>query len=83
MVKHSPKVFASEEKVTTTSKLNGMGAAKCVMKSVLDSLLFLMLTFQAAEAVNPQLFTIATLTGHAIRAMGPNYSVSKEFFFFV
>lgn len=26
--------------------------------------------------IAPELFTIATLTGHAIRAMGPNYSVS-------
>jgi len=25
--------------------------------------------------VAPELFTIATLTGHAIRAMGPDYSV--------
>ncbi|KAK7456570.1 hypothetical protein BaRGS_00039324 [Batillaria attramentaria] len=29
----------------------------------------------AADAVKPQLFTVATLTGHAIRAMGPNYSI--------
>uniref|UniRef100_A0A0B7A4L9 Cytosol aminopeptidase domain-containing protein n=1 Tax=Arion vulgaris TaxID=1028688 RepID=A0A0B7A4L9_9EUPU len=29
----------------------------------------------ALDAVNPQLFTIATLTGHAIRAMGPDYSI--------
>ncbi|KAJ0068084.1 hypothetical protein NL108_015561 [Boleophthalmus pectinirostris] len=31
---------------------------------------------KALREVSPQLFTIATLTGHAIRAMGPNYSVS-------
>lgn len=31
---------------------------------------------QAGSVVAPELFTIATLTGHAIRAMGPNYSVS-------
>ena len=31
--------------------------------------------FQAQESVNPQLFTIATLTGHAIRAYGEDYSV--------
>ena len=31
---------------------------------------------QAAGEVNPMLFTIATLTGHVIRAFGPNYSVS-------
>lgn len=31
---------------------------------------------QAARETSPELFTIATLTGHAIRAMGPNYSVS-------
>uniref|UniRef100_A0A8C7GLP3 Zgc:152830 n=1 Tax=Oncorhynchus kisutch TaxID=8019 RepID=A0A8C7GLP3_ONCKI len=30
---------------------------------------------KAVCEVSPQLFTIATLTGHAIRAMGPNYSV--------
>ncbi|KAK7109356.1 hypothetical protein V1264_013409 [Littorina saxatilis] len=30
---------------------------------------------EAADANNPELFTIATLTGHAIRAMGPNYSI--------
>ncbi|XP_048744457.2 putative aminopeptidase W07G4.4 [Ostrea edulis] len=29
---------------------------------------------QALNAVNPQLFTIATLTGHVIRAYGPNYT---------
>ena len=28
----------------------------------------------ALNEVNPQLFTIATLTGHVIRAYGPNYS---------
>uniref|UniRef100_A0A3Q3FI52 Zgc:152830 n=1 Tax=Labrus bergylta TaxID=56723 RepID=A0A3Q3FI52_9LABR len=27
---------------------------------------------------SPQLFTIATLTGHAIRAMGPNYSIIMD-----
>ncbi|XP_005102298.1 putative aminopeptidase W07G4.4 [Aplysia californica] len=32
----------------------------------------------AKDAVNPQLFTIATLTGHAIRAMGPNYSIIMD-----
>ncbi|XP_076437665.1 putative aminopeptidase W07G4.4 [Babylonia areolata] len=32
----------------------------------------------AAEAVNPELFTIATLTGHAVRAMGPNYSIIMD-----
>ena len=34
------------------------------------------LCLQAVREISPQLFTIATLTGHAIRAMGPNYSVS-------
>ncbi|PVD31088.1 hypothetical protein C0Q70_10366 [Pomacea canaliculata] len=29
----------------------------------------------AADAKNPELFTIATLTGHAIRAVGPNYTI--------
>uniref|UniRef100_A0A3Q2VLF5 Zgc:152830 n=1 Tax=Haplochromis burtoni TaxID=8153 RepID=A0A3Q2VLF5_HAPBU len=33
---------------------------------------------KAVNEVSPQLFTIATLTGHAIRAMGPNYSVSTH-----
>uniref|UniRef100_A0A672MKS1 Putative aminopeptidase W07G4.4 n=1 Tax=Sinocyclocheilus grahami TaxID=75366 RepID=A0A672MKS1_SINGR len=33
---------------------------------------------QALKEVSPQLFTIATLTGHAIRAMGPHYSVSTS-----
>uniref|UniRef100_A0A8C3A3X3 Zgc:152830 n=1 Tax=Cyclopterus lumpus TaxID=8103 RepID=A0A8C3A3X3_CYCLU len=31
---------------------------------------------KAVRETSPELFTIATLTGHAIRAMGPNYSVS-------
>lgn len=31
----------------------------------------------ALKETNPQLFTIATLTGHVIRAYGPNYSVSN------
>ncbi|KAI1900898.1 hypothetical protein AGOR_G00054580 [Albula goreensis] len=33
---------------------------------------------QAVNQVNPHLFTIATLTGHAIRAMGPNYSIIMD-----
>ncbi|MGH0130827.1 UNVERIFIED_CONTAM: hypothetical protein FKN15_033844 [Acipenser sinensis] len=35
-------------------------------------------TVQALLEVAPELFTIATLTGHAIRAMGPNYSALLE-----
>jgi leucyl aminopeptidase len=31
----------------------------------------------AVKEVNPQLFTIATLTGHAARAYGDNYTVEK------
>ena len=31
---------------------------------------------KALNEVNPQLYTIATLTGHAIIAMGPGYTVS-------
>lgn len=34
-------------------------------------------SLQAAQEVSPHIFTIATLTGHAIRAMGSNYSVSS------
>ncbi|XP_038070645.1 putative aminopeptidase W07G4.4 [Patiria miniata] len=30
---------------------------------------------KAGNEVNPHLFTIATLTGHAIRAMGPKYTI--------
>ncbi|MBN3294979.1 YH24 aminopeptidase, partial [Amia calva] len=33
---------------------------------------------KAASEVAPELFTIATLTGHAIRAMGPNYSIIMD-----
>lgn len=33
---------------------------------------------RAATEVNPKLFTIATLTGHAIRAMGPHYSIIMD-----
>ncbi|XP_052773682.1 putative aminopeptidase W07G4.4 [Mya arenaria] len=33
---------------------------------------------RALEAVNPQIFTIATLTGHAIRAYGPEYSIIMD-----
>jgi len=32
----------------------------------------------ALEAVNPHLMTIATLTGHAIIAMGPKYTIAME-----
>ncbi|KTG44773.1 hypothetical protein cypCar_00019532 [Cyprinus carpio] len=32
---------------------------------------------QALREVSPHLFTIATLTGHAVRAMGPHYSWQK------
>ena len=31
----------------------------------------------ALNSVNPHLFTIATLTGHVIRAYGEDYTVSK------
>jgi leucyl aminopeptidase len=30
----------------------------------------------ALKEVNPRLFTMATLTGHVVRAYGPNYTVS-------
>jgi len=30
----------------------------------------------ALKEVNPHLFTMATLTGHVIRAYGPNYTVT-------
>lgn len=33
---------------------------------------------RALESVNPQLFTIATLTGHAIRAYGEHYSIIMD-----
>ncbi|KAM6965061.1 putative aminopeptidase W07G4.4 [Aplochiton taeniatus] len=33
---------------------------------------------KAVHEVSPQLFTIATLTGHAVRAMGPNYSIIMD-----
>ncbi|KAM9476161.1 putative aminopeptidase W07G4.4 [Clarias gariepinus] len=33
---------------------------------------------KAVNEVSPHLFTIATLTGHAIRAMGPNYSIIMD-----
>ncbi|RUS75369.1 hypothetical protein EGW08_016859 [Elysia chlorotica] len=32
----------------------------------------------AVDAVNPHLMTIATLTGHAVRAMGPAYSIIMD-----
>lgn len=41
-------------------------------------LLFCIMQTQAADAKNPELFTIATLTGHAIRAVGPNYTVRHD-----
>ncbi|XP_061585434.1 putative aminopeptidase W07G4.4 [Cololabis saira] len=33
---------------------------------------------QGVREVSPELFTIATLTGHAIRAMGPDYSIIMD-----
>uniref|UniRef100_A0A3Q3WPM1 Cytosol aminopeptidase domain-containing protein n=1 Tax=Mola mola TaxID=94237 RepID=A0A3Q3WPM1_MOLML len=33
---------------------------------------------KAVQEISPELFTIATLTGHAIRAMGPNYSIIMD-----
>ncbi|XP_076587257.1 putative aminopeptidase W07G4.4 [Chaetodon auriga] len=33
---------------------------------------------KAVRETSPSLFTIATLTGHAIRAMGPNYSIIMD-----
>uniref|UniRef100_A0A672TCZ0 Putative aminopeptidase W07G4.4 n=1 Tax=Sinocyclocheilus grahami TaxID=75366 RepID=A0A672TCZ0_SINGR len=33
---------------------------------------------QALQEVSPHLFTIATLTGHAVRAMGPHYSIIMD-----
>ncbi|XP_071948572.1 putative aminopeptidase W07G4.4 [Antedon mediterranea] len=33
---------------------------------------------KATKEVNPQLFTIATLTGHAVLAMGPEYSIIMD-----
>ena len=34
---------------------------------------------KALEAVNPHIMTVATLTGHVIRAFGPAYTVSTVF----
>ena len=34
---------------------------------------------KALSEVNPHLFTIATLTGHVIRAYGPDYTVNIIF----
>ncbi len=34
----------------------------------------------ALEAVNPKLFTIATLTGHVVMSIGPEYTVSEKYF---
>jgi len=43
-----------------------MGDVLCRMKEM------------AQDAVNPQIFTVATLTGHAVRAMGPAYSIIMD-----
>lgn len=49
-----------------------------VWKLSLTHLWVMFCHLQAASEVNPLLFTIATLTGHVIRAFGPNYSVSSH-----
>ena len=38
----------------------------------------IVIMLQSAEEKNPLLFTIATLTGHVIRAFGPDYTVGIE-----
>ena len=43
-----------------------------------DNLWSMLYDLQAPSEVNPLLFTIATLTGHVIRAFGPDYSVSSH-----
>ncbi|XP_063963292.1 putative aminopeptidase W07G4.4 [Lytechinus pictus] len=43
-----------------------MGDCLCEMKE------------RALREINPHLMTIATLTGHAVRAMGPNYSIIMD-----
>lgn len=49
------------------------------MKTVEFSWLYCNFTFQmkelAASTPNPRLFTVATLTGHAVLAVGEGYSV--------
>ncbi|XP_064602788.1 putative aminopeptidase W07G4.4 [Liolophura sinensis] len=80
MVRNSvgPEGYVSDEIITSRAGVrirvgNTDAEGRMVMTDVLCRM-----KERALEAVNPQLFTIATLTGHAIKSMGPNYSIIMD-----
>jgi leucyl aminopeptidase len=72
----SLECYVADEIITSRAKVRvRVGNTDAEGRMVMTDVLCYMKE-QAREEVNPHLFTIATLTGHSIRAMGPHYSVS-------
>ena len=70
-MKHEMKWFSSlcivKVRVGNTDAEGRMAMADCLCEA----------KEQALKEVNPQIYTIATLTGHAVLAMGQGYTVSR------
>lgn len=45
---------------------------------MIPDVLFLQMKELALETINPHLFTIATLTGHAVLAVGEKYAIGNK-----
>ncbi|XP_032808306.1 putative aminopeptidase W07G4.4 isoform X2 [Petromyzon marinus] len=70
--------YVADEIVTSRAgKRVRVGNTDAEGRMVMADLLCL-LKEKAVSAVNPELYTIATLTGHAIRAVGPEYTLIMD-----
>ncbi|XP_064631287.1 putative aminopeptidase W07G4.4 isoform X2 [Lineus longissimus] len=80
MVRNSvgSQCYVADEIITSRAKVRvRVGNTDAEGRMVMSDLLCFMKE-QALKEVNPHIFTIATLTGHAIRAMGPHYSIIMD-----
>ena len=80
MVRNSVGIdsYVADEIITSRAEVRiRVGNTDAEGRMVMADVLYKMKE-DALSAVNPQLFTIATLTGHSIRAMGPNYSIIMD-----
>lgn len=80
MVRNSvgPDGYVADEIVTSRAKVRvRVGNTDAEGRMVMADLLCYMKE-QALKVKNPQIFTIATLTGHAVLAMGPDYTAIMD-----
>lgn len=66
-------------RINTTKKLKKIVVKVLFVLPTVKTNLSLQMKELALDAINPHLFTVATLTGHAYLTVGPGYSVGKKF----